>query len=1071
MRLPEFARINRATLIAVLVFLAAESILAWALWMTFHNETSHLLKLYRSELVRSYRDVIDSHARLVTAVNHQSVDLPAVRELLAEVAKAPEAERSAIRGRLYRQLAPVYDLLRTHDVRVLQLVEPNGRSFLRFNRPDLYNDPIAAKRPVLAEVIESQQAAQGFENGRVYPGYRYAYPLFHEGRLIGIADYSLSFDAFRRTARRIGEIASASTEADRLVANRLILRRDLMRDVAHPSSLSLFQPVLLHPDFVVEDEANPLRDSNFIEPLAPWMQALDLKLATDQQIQQALVEGQPSARYTCLNVARCWAVLLLPVRDNQGRVAASFVSYTEVPEYALHREQLLAIFVGISLIFALLGWTLRSWIASRQRLQTIGDYMAEGLYVMDHRGLIIYANQAASQLLGYSHKQFIRQSAHKLFHYHEDAPAVSPTKCPLYQSPLSGEVYRSETEVFRCRNGDLLPVSVVASPLRVEGELSGSVVLFRDLRAEIAAKEKLQTTDVAFRNLAEAVCVTDHQPRIKAVNAAFVRITGYREEEVLGKNPNIFASGRHDQAFYQGLWADLLTKGYWEGEIWDRRKNGEIYPEWLKINAVHDQASAIVGFVSVFDDISEARAKEERLNELAYYDQVTGLYNRNAFMETLEDALAQSQVSGRQFALLLCDIDRFKRINDSLGHLAGDEVLKRLAERISTLLGIGDYAARCGGDEFALMIRPVEQRAALTRRAHALLALVRQPIDIQGKRIDLSASIGIAIYPSDGKDVATLLKHANAAVQLAKAQGRNGYRYFTAALDDDANSCFELESALRGALRDEQFRLHYQPKISLVDGQVVGLEALVRWQHPTQGLLSPAVFLTVARDAGLMQPITEWVLQEACRQRKQWQAEGLNVGRVSINLDVGFFQPLVLEATLRQTVREAGITPSDIEFEILETAMRDVPETAELWQRLVAAGFELSIDDFGTGESSLSRLKHLPFSVLKIDRKFVIDIEEQENDRALVRTIIGMAKNLGKIALAEGVETEQQLRYLMSCGCELVQGYFFCKPCAANAIEDFVNGKTSIELIKRLRHRSSFGDGVVTYFDSAQGRT
>ncbi|MCF8003042.1 MAG: EAL domain-containing protein [Chromatiaceae bacterium] len=1068
MKVWSFQRIKRASVIALLVFLLAESLLAWTLWMVFRNETTHLLTLYRSELERSYEDIVNDYARLITLLNLQSVDVPAVRKLLAQAASASVEERRALRGSLYRALAPTYDLLRSQDLRVLQFVEPDGRSFLRFNRPDLYDDRIASQRPTLAEVIANQQAAQGFENGRVYPGYRYAYPLFQDDQFIGVVDYSLSFDALRRAAQRLGDTASGSDQTGRQSANRLLLRRDLMQKIAHPSALALFETTPLHPDYLVEDDTSSLRDATLVEPKPPWVAALDLNLASDQGIHLAMERGDPFARNTCIGLSRCWAVLVLPVRDSQGQIAASFVSYLETPEYVVQRDWFIGLFLIVTLVLGFLVLTLRRWISSRQSLRTIGDHMAEGLYVMDRDGRILYSNQAASELLGYSQDQLSRQSAHQLFHLHGEPDDVPASECPVQQAPLRGEVYRSDTEVFRHRDGQRLPVSVVASPLYVEGELSGSVVLFRDLRAEKAAKEKLQTADVAFRHLAEAVCVTDQRASIQAVNAALTRITGYREDEVLGKNPSIFASGRQDKAFYERLWHELLTRGHWEGELWNRRKNGEEFPEWLKINAVRDPSGEIVGFVGVFNDISELRAKEARLHELAYFDQVTGLYNRNAFLEALEEELSQAQASASQFALLLCDIDRFKRINDSLGHAAGDQALKKIAGRIQQVLGPTDCAARCGGDEFGLMMRCLEHPAAPSHTAHALLAALRHPIKIAGKRVDVSASIGIALFPKDGQDSATLIKCANAALLQAKAQGRNGYRYFTAALDDDANSRFELESALRNALRKRQFRVHYQPKVSLVDGRVVGLEALVRWQHPSEGLLNPGRFLAVAQETGLMQPITEWVLQEACRQCKQWQAEGLSVGRISINLDVGFFQPSLLEKLLLQTVRESGIDPQDLEFEILEAAMRDEPEIAEFWRHLVGAGFELSIDDFGTGESSLSRLKHLPFSTLKIDRKFVLDIVEQERDWAMVRTIIGMAKSMGKETVAEGVETELQVRYLINAGCDIVQGYYFCKPCPAAEIVTFVKAGSSIERVQKLRKQLRPTNQVVRYLEPAQ---
>lgn len=414
--------------------------------------------------------------------------------------------------------------------------------------------------------------------------------------------------------------------------------------------------------------------------------------------------------------------------------------------------------------------------------------------------------------------------------------------------------------------------------------------------------------------------------------------------------------------------------------------------------------------------------------------------------------------------------DRFKQVNDSLGHGAGDAVLRELGRRISNAIGEQDWAARCGGDEFGLMLRHADQPARPSRKAHELLALIREPMEIDGKRVDLTTSIGIATFPHDGQDVATLLRRANAAVKFAKSQGCDGYRYFTAALDDDADARFELQAALRTALRENQFRLHYQPKVSLTDGQVIGLEALLRWEHPVNGLMAPGLFLLVAQEAGLMPAITEWVVQEACRQYKQWHNEGLSVGRLSINLDVGVVQPTVLEKMLLQTVRDAGIRPSDLEFEILETAMHDDPEVALLWEHLVSAGFQLSIDDFGTGESSLSRLKRLPVNTLKIDRKFVVDVETHEKDRAMVRTIIAMAKSMDKEALVEGVETEQQLRYLIHYGCDVVQGYYFCKPCAAADVEAFVRGGSSVERVARLREQRSSGDGVVRYLESANRR-
>lgn len=640
----------------VLVFLALEVMLAMAVWTAFGHESRHLLGVYRGQLEQSYQEVVSGYGRLLDVVNSQSVDVPVVRDLLAEADQATEQEQRALRSRLYRQLAPLYDRLRDLDLRVMQFVLPDGRSFLRFNRPDLFGDEIAAVRPVLAEVISHKRPAQGFENGRVYPGYRFAYPLLHHGQLVGVVDYSLSFDALRQAVNGLGEFGSDASEAPRHAAHRLLFRRDLIQGITDASAMGLFKRVELHSAYLVEDETSPLRDANVYRPHHAWVERLDRRLAASHQIQVALDSGAPVARYACLGFNGCWAVVVMPVRDSQGRVAAAFVSYADSPEYLSQRESFLVLFLLMSAVLVALLLIARHWLVSRESLRTVADHMGEGLYVMDRNGLIIYANQAASDLLGFPREQLMRQSAHQLFHEHIGVEGGWGSSCPLQEVPLGGEVLRSDEEVFRTRAGEKLPVSVVASPLNVNGELSGSIVLFRDLRAERAAKEKLQTADIAFRNLAEGVCVTDNLPRIKAVNEAFVRITGYREEEVLGKNPSLLSAGRHDRAFYEAFWRDLLRDGCWTGEIWNRRKSGEVFPELLRINAVHNERGAIVGFVSVFSDVSELRAKEARLSNLAYFDQVTGLYNRHAFMEMLEGVVQQSEDTDEQFALLLCDI-------------------------------------------------------------------------------------------------------------------------------------------------------------------------------------------------------------------------------------------------------------------------------------------------------------------------------------------------------------------------------------------------------------------------------
>ena len=1040
---------SRATLLALLAFLLAELLLSWALWGMFRLESRQLLAMHQHELEHSYADTIDGFDRLVDVVHDQSIDTPRVRGLLAALAEAENlppqqaaSERRRVRGTLYRELYDSYAVLRRNDVRTLLVVTPDGRAFLRFHRPDLYGDPIAADRPLIGAAIATQNARRGFENGRVVPGYRFVLPLLADGRLLAVVDYGLSYDALRRVLRR------ADGGDDH--ASRFLLRRAPLRRVAHPTALELFEPAALGPDLLVERARSPLRTTPAASPRLP-VDAIDRRLAAVPAVQRAMAEGRSAARHLCLGFADCTAVALLPIPDSAGLTAGYFVTYHQEPEFAALRVQFLGLLGVGSLLLLGAGFTLRRWLASRQRLRTITEHMAEGLYVMDLRGRIIHVNDAACTLLGFERRALLGRDAHVLLHAHSDGESLPAHLCPVRHEPRLGRIYRNDDEIFRRSDGTLVPVSVLASPLREERQVVGSIVLFRDLTEERAARERLRRADIAFRNLAEAVVVTDADANIQAVNRAFTAITGYAEAEVLGRNPRMLQSGRHDGRFYKRLWHQLVRTGRWEGEIWNRRKSGEVYPEWLKINAVVGRGGTILGYVSVFSDITELRANQERLRRLAYEDQLTGLYNRSAFMEALQQALQHARGVGTRLALLYLDLDRFKRINDSLGHVTGDALLEEVAGRIRAVLRPQDEVARLGGDEYVLLLDDVSERTSPARVAHALLAAVRRPMVLDGRRLHITASVGIALFPDDGGDAGTLLKHADAAMYLAKQQGRDGYRYFTGAMAVEARRRFELEAALREALRRDRLRLVYQPKVSLADGAVIGLEALLRWEHPRDGLLAPGQFLDVARDAGLMQPITEWLLHEAARQCRTWRDAGLRCGRISVNLDTGFFQPLPLEGLLLQIVAEAGISPDDLELEILETAMRADAETAALWQRLVGAGFELSIDDFGTGESSLARIKQLPVRTLKIDRSFVADIEHDDSDRAVIRTIIAMAKTLGKRALAEGVETEAQLRFLLRGGCDAVQGFYFSRPLVPEAVPELLRAPTFAARLRRVR--------------------
>jgi diguanylate cyclase (GGDEF)-like protein/PAS domain S-box-containing protein len=662
-------------------------------------------------------------------------------------------------------------------------------------------------------------------------------------------------------------------------------------------------------------------------------------------------------------------------------------------------------------------------------LDALIENVSECVYVTDRKGRIVYANDATARSLGLHHDILLGKDAHRLFHV---VQPVSGAKrfCRICDVPEHGGRYRNEREVIRRADGTLAWVDLVSLPVKDGKTTIGSVVLFRH-REEARRSDRLgpYARDALF-NLPESVVVTDASARIRAVNRAFAAVSGYEESDVVGKKLSVLTSGRRAQVFCDLIWRNVPRSGHWEGEVWKKRKNGELYRERVKITRISDEAGNTTGFVCITSDvrdISDIRAADSKVAESSGRDRLTRLYNRHAFAEICSHALHRAHGRDVGLALLILNLDRLKRINDSLGHTLVDELLCQVAERIRNTLREQDEVARLGGDEFIVLLEDMECDTDSTQICNALLAALRQPFVIGDQRLHLTASVGASVFPRDGSDLSMLMKSADTAMHFAKRIGGDGFRYFTPALGEEAQSFLRLETSLREALDKDQLRLYFQPQIAAGDGTVLGLEALLRWQHPVEGLISPSRFLETARAVGLMRPITDWVLREAARQCRIWRDQNVTVGRIACNLDAQAFQYPGLEQQLQATVREAGIMPCDLELEIVETAMQK-PTDGGLWERLVEAGFALSIDDFGTGESSLARLRQIPVGTLKIDRSFVSEIGTDEGAQNIIRAVIAMTKNLGIRVLAEGVETEEQLRFLTQAGCDAFQGYYFGHP-------------------------------------------
>ena len=575
------------------------------------------------------------------------------------------------------------------------------------------------------------------------------------------------------------------------------------------------------------------------------------------------------------------------------------------------------------------------------------------------------------------------------------------------------------------------------------GELLDSFVVMVDDHHR--AEQDLRIAATAFE-AQEAILITDAEANIVRVNRAFSRITGYTPEEVIGLKPSRFKSGRHDDEFYRQMWTTLAREGSWSGEIWDRRRDGQAFPKWLTITAVIDAAGKPSHYVGNFIDITEQKNSEANMLRLAYHDALTGLPNRFSLRERMEQVIALAKRDRSRLALMLIDLDHFKQINDSLGHLVGDQLLIEVGQRLSASVRESDIVARLGGDEFVVVLNAQETPDTARYLAEKIINVLSTPFPIANNELRTSPSIGICLFPDDADALDELLKHADVAMYQAKAQGRGRYQFFTPEMQAAVTHRMQIENELRNALAGKQFVLHYQPQIDLRTGRIFGVEALVRWQHPQRGLIPPADFIPIAEETGLIDGIGNWVIDAACRQMQIWKSRGLPTMSMSINISAGQFRDKTLAERIRATALAADIPPDCIDLEITETmAMACPSETIEVLHALQREGISLSIDDFGTGYSSLAYLKLFPFNTLKIDRTFVMDIETDPDDAGICDVTVLLAHKLGRETIAEGVESAGQLKFLLSVGCEKVQGYYISKPLPADEAEAFIRANPRID--------------------------
>jgi diguanylate cyclase (GGDEF)-like protein/PAS domain S-box-containing protein len=641
---------------------------------------------------------------------------------------------------------------------------------------------------------------------------------------------------------------------------------------------------------------------------------------------------------------------------------------------------------------------------------------------------VVSTNRRFDELFGYAEGELVGESISVLFPTQEMYERGIAASGPV----LASGADFSDEHLYRRRDGSLFMCQVSGRALDPERADDGSIWVYADVTERRQAEEKLRLSATVLEHIADGVMVIDVHGRIVATNPAYTQITGYTEIEALGTQSNLTRGGAHGQAFHDALWRDLAETGFWRGEIWSTRKNGEVYLEWLTVSAVRDDDDAVSHYVCVFSDITKLKESQEKLDHLAHHDPLTGLPNRLLFHDRLQHAMVRAARGSEQLAVLFIDLDRFKNVNDTLGHQVGDELLRHVATALSSCLRDGDTLARLGGDEFIVLLEDVDGERGARLVADKLMRLFEQPVTVSSYELFVTGSVGIGLFPQDGTDLNHLIRNADVAMYQAKARGRNGYAFYAPSMEGEGLERLRLEALLRRSIEKNEIWLAYQPQVEIDSGRLIGVEALVRWNSPELGQLGPDRFIPLAEDIGFINQLGSWVLEQACRQVVSWELAGLTVPKIAVNLSARQFDRGGLASTVERVLSETGLQANRLQLEVTESVIMNTGDAMQYINDLHAIGVELAIDDFGTGYSSLAYLKRLPVQTLKIDRSFIKDIStdaiNRENEEAIAIAIIQLGKSMNLAVIAEGVETVEQAAFLLRHGCRRAQGYLYARP-------------------------------------------
>ncbi len=683
---------------------------------------------------------------------------------------------------------------------------------------------------------------------------------------------------------------------------------------------------------------------------------------------------------------------------------------------------------------------------SEKKFRKLIQSAPEAMVFVDPQGKIVLVNDQMKKMFGYEEVEMKGKAVEMLISLnHIDHAGLRAD----FFANASIKAMKGGAELLAVHKDDHeFPVAVNLSQIATEDGLVVCVAV-RDITENKKTEQQLRLWAEILKNSGEGMFVTDVEANIILTNDSFVRISGYSTEEIIGQKPSLFKSDRHGREFYQRMWNSLRQTGYWQGEIWDRRKDGTVYPKWSTISRVIDDKQKVTHYIAIFNDITDRKKAEDRIRYLAFYDDLTGLPNRSLLQDRLQSAIEHAKRFEEKLAVMFMDLDNFKIINDSLGHSAGDDLLQQVGKRLEGICRSSDTISRFGGDEFVIILPSSEHPLHAVHVAERVAQALNTSFDINGFSLRMTASIGICLYPEDGGDVDSLIRNADVAMNNIKENGRGNYRFYSMELNAMAAERLSLINDLRLALEQNEFVLHYQPKVNAISGKMTGVEALLRWNHPKKGMVPPLAFIAELEETRLIIPVSEWILQEVCRQQREWAQMGLGQISVAVNISaVQFQQPAFLE-TIKAFIGTCE-TWQCIEFEVTEgVVLKNPAEAIEIMEKLKDMGLLLSLDDFGTGFSSLSYLRRLPIDKLKIDQTFVREMMGNPKDIVIIKAILDLSKGLNLKTIAEGVETEEQLSILRSMGCDEIQGYYFAKPMPGEAFVRWLDSRPVLE--KRLR--------------------